>query len=657
MNKTLKITGIVVAAIVVFFTIVAVLVKVLVSPAGVRKTVLPMVEKKLQRQVRLGDVQVSVFSGIVLKNLTVLEKDGVEPFVQAGLVKLKYRFWPLLSGRVVVNQILLDSPAIKVIRLPDGTFNYSDILAKKEQAAPQAKPEKGEINLLVSQVALTGGKIRYEDRKTNGRPFIYEITGVEIDAKDIAMDRQFPFTVKATVPGAKLEMGGNAADVGKKPAMNAVVTIKAADLGKLVAGLPPQLAAKTSALAPSGEVNVRLHLAGPVSAPKELLKDGEVKLTKVAVTASGQRPVLSGTLALKGRELSSRDLVLVMGSNTLKLAFTVADLLGKPLSLTSSVSADRFDLDPFLRKSPKKAGAAEEKPEPGPMNLPVRAVGSIQLGQTSLKGLPVTGLSVKYRLAENVLSIDELKGNVAGGSFNDTARIDLGRKGFAYTTALSVAGVKAETLVTALAPKPAGTVFGTLSFKGQVSGMGTQMAAMKKNISGQGNYEISQGKLTGPGLVQSLAQFLGIEQLRVINFEKFNGSFRVSHGKIMIDSTIAGRDVQMAPKGTAGLDKSLDISLQTRIAPQLTGRITGGRLGRFVTDDKGWGILPLKVTGNFSAPKFALDVSAVREQLKQKGKEQLERTIREKLLKGKEGERQPPEKELLEKGLRGILGK
>ncbi|WP_054698595.1 AsmA family protein [Geotalea toluenoxydans] len=185
-----------------------------------------------------------------------------------------------------------------------------------------------------------------------------------------------------------------------------------------------------------------------------------------------------------------------MGTNKLDIKFTVSNLLGKPLSVTSSVSAERFDLEPFLKKSKKATAAEGEKPEPGPLKIPVRATGTFQLGQTSYKGLPVTGLVLRYRLADNILNIDELKGKVAGGSFSETARVDLGQKGFTYSTTLAIQGVKADSLVAAFAPKAAGTVFGTLSLNAQLAGKGTQTAAIKKNINGQGTYNISQGKLT-----------------------------------------------------------------------------------------------------------------------------------------------------------------
>ena len=66
-----------------------------------------------------------------------------------------------------------------------------------------------------------------------------------------------------------------------------------------------------------------------------MLKDGEIRLDKVQVTASGQRLSLAGDVALKGDSVSSQNLVLALGQNKVNVGFTATDLLGKPLSVTS----------------------------------------------------------------------------------------------------------------------------------------------------------------------------------------------------------------------------------------------------------------------------------------------------------------------------------
>lgn len=660
MNRALKIAGIVAAILVALLLSLIVLVKVLITPERVRKTVLPIAEKSLNRQIQLGDIKVSIFSGIVLNDLTVMEKTGPDPFIHAKKIKLDYQFWPLLSKRVVIDEVELQSPQIKVVRLPDGTFNYSDMIKKKEPAQEPAPEEKKEIDLLVSQVAITGGQLTFEDRK-GAKPAVYTVTGVNFTSSDISMDKPFPFSAKAEVMETVVKIAGKAANIKEKPSIEATVDVTIADLRKLAAALPPKFTAKAKQYDPSGAVTARVDLAGPVSVPKSLLKDGEIKLDKVQVTASGQRPVIAGDIALKADSLSSRNITVAMGNNKLQAQFAVSNLFTKPIIITSDIKADRFDIDPFLakgQKAPAGGGQAQaDKPEPGPMKLPVRASGTAQIGQTAYKGLPVTQLFLKYRLVDNVLTIDDLKGNVAGGSFGSTARVDLGKQGFIYSTKLKVQGVQANPVVSAFAPRAAGTVFGTLSLNAGLNGSGTKPPALTRNLSGKGDFTIADGKLTGAGLVASLADFINLEQLRVLQFSRFAGTFRIEKGQVIIDSGVSGKDVQITPNGTAGLDKTLNLSLITRLSPALTGKIPGGDIRRFVADDKGWGVLPLKVTGTFSAPKFSMDKAAVTEQFKSKAKEKLQQTIDEKLFKQKEGEPPRPERELLQKGLKGIFGK
>lgn len=659
MNRALKIAGIVAAILVALLLSLVVLVKVLITPERVRKTVLPIAEKSLNRQISLGDIKVSIFSGIVLNDLTVREKTGPEPFIRAQKIKLDYQFWPLLSKRVIIDEIQLQSPQIKIVRFPDGTFNYSDMIKKKEPA--QAPPEeKKEIDLLVSQVAITGGQMTFEDRKGT-EPATYTVTGVDFMSSDISIDKPFPFSAKAEVMGTVVKISGKASDIKEKPSIEAVVDMTIADLRKLAAALPPKLAAKAKQYDPSGAVTARIDLAGPVSAPKSLLQDGDIKLDKVQVTASGQRPEIAGTIALKADSVSSRNITVAMGNNKLQAQFAVTNLFTKPIVVTSDITADRFDMDPFLakgKKAPTGGGQGQPgKPEPGPMKLPVRATGTAQIAQTAYKGLPVTQLSLKYRLVDNVLTIDDLKGNVAGGSFGSNARVDLGKQGFIYSTQLKVQGVQANPVVSAFAPRAADTVFGTLSLNAGINGSGTKRPALTRNLSGKGDFTIAEGKLTGAGLVASLADFINLEQLRVLQFSRFAGTFRIEKGQVIIDSGVSGKDVQITPNGTAGFDKTLNLSLLTRLSPALTARIPGGDIRRFVADDKGWGVLPLKVTGTFSAPKFSMDKAAVTEQFKSKAKEKLQQTIDEKLLKQKEGEPPRPEREILQKGLKGIFGK
>ncbi len=669
-KKWLKVLAIVAAVVLVIIVALSVLAKLLITPELVKRTVLPKVKEALHREVELGDVEVSIFSGIALKDLVIREKEGPEPFVKADRLVLRYRFWPLLRMRVVVDEVRLDAPRIRVVQLTKGTFNFSDLTAKKAGEAPPPKPpaegEKAPLNLQISQVAVNDGEVTYEDRSvTPARPFSYKVTSIQVSAKEISLEKSFPFSAKARLPGAAIAFDGTAANVGTKPALDATFKLIDADLRLLTAALPSEVKEKLAALDPSGMINVRLHLAGDVAAPKELLKDGEVRLSNIQASAGGQRPALTGTLALTKDAVSSQNLTLAVGGNQLKIDFKATNLLGKPLVVTSQVKGEQLDLNPFLKKDGGATGgtaagpasaAKPAGPEPGPLNLPVRVTGAVQIGKVLYQGLTIDDFALHYRLADNILTIDDLTGKVAGGMFSNTARVDLGQKGFAYGAKLKVAGVQAEPVVAAFAPKAAGTVFGALSLNADLNGKGTHPEVLKKNLSGQGDFAIYDGRLTGAGFIEGLASYLKAEQLRVLRFSKFAGTFRVQNGKILLDSDIAGKDVLVKPKGTVGLDQLLDLSVEMRLSPELTKKVAGGEIGSYMSDDQGWGLVPLKVTGSVSSPKFALNAALVKEQAKAKAKEKLQQKLEEKLFKKKDGQSRPEQK-LMDKGLKGLFGK
>ncbi len=100
-----------------------------------------------------------------------------------------------------------------------------------------------------------------------------------------------------------------------------------------------------------------------------------------------------------------------------------------------------------------------------------------------------------------------------------------------YSAQTALKGISADPLVTAFFPRAAGTVFGTVNLNGDFNGRGTGSEQWRKNLSGKGDFLLSDGKLTGAGLVQGLADYLNIEQLRVLKFSQAKGNFKVREGR------------------------------------------------------------------------------------------------------------------------------
>ncbi|NVN90615.1 MAG: AsmA family protein [Desulfuromonadales bacterium] len=658
-QKLLKITTICAGIVIVLLVALSILIRVVISPEQVKKTILPRISAAMNRQVSLGDVSVSIFSGIRLHDLVIQDREGTQPFVKAGALRLEYRFWPLLRKRVEITEIRLESPLLRVVRYTDGSFNFSDLTAKKEQPTPTVKSP---IDLAVSQFTLTNGTMIFDDRQgLGGKPYVTEINNLQMAAKNISMNGDFPVSLQANLPGgATIDIAGTAARVGSAPSIVLTTTLIAKDLAKLVAGLPTAVTEKTRTLALAGGLELRLKVAGETKTPKQLLQSGEIKLNSIQLTAGGTRPSLSGLLILGKDSIESKELKATIAGQQLGIGLKGTNLLGKPAVLSLAIQGDKLDLNQLLPPSTAKSAApaipaSAAKAEPDPMNLPLTASGTVRVNSVLYRTLTFNNLSMAWKLADNVFTLDSLKGNLAGGSFSESARVNLGVKGYGYSSQLSAQGVQADQLVSALAPKATGSVFGSLGFTAQFQGSGTLPESIKRNLSGQGNFAISDGKLTGSGFMQGLAGFLKADQLRVLRFSRYNGTFGIKGAVVSVNSELNGSDARIKSSGTVDFEKRLNMSLDTRMSPAITSQAARGELGRFLTDSQGWGVIPLKVSGTIASPTFSLDAALAGAHLKDKLREELGNRI----FKGKQGQQgtQKPEQQLLDRGLERIFGK
>jgi AsmA protein len=218
MNKFVKIGAIVAGVLIVLVVTLSILAKILITPERVRATVLPIAEQALEREVHLGEIEVSLFSGISLRDLRIMEKDEEQAFVSADQVVLRYRFWPLLFLQVVVDEVRLEKPSIRVVRRADGTFNFSDLVESEAAAAPTPTPPAAAsadgpapINLTIATVRLIDGDLLFIDQMiTPEAPLRYQISQLNLSADDIALDRAFPFELACRINEAPLSVKGRA---------------------------------------------------------------------------------------------------------------------------------------------------------------------------------------------------------------------------------------------------------------------------------------------------------------------------------------------------------------------------------------------------------------------------------------------------------------
>ncbi len=786
MTTSRKIVTAMAAVVIVGLVVLIMLVKVLVTPERIKGLLLPRVEKALSRQVEVERVDISFFSGIVLGKIAVKERQGNDVFLAAEQMTLRYRFWPLFRMRVEIDEISIDKPQIRIERLADRSFNFSDLVpaSDKDLAAEReesfqsaADTTDNDIELLISQIAIRQGTIRFYDQQVGSAPLSYQLDDLSCQVAQFSLNQDFPVQLSATLNGAPLSIDGvinlDRASAGAKVVLSSLdvmpfapyfrgqlpgrlkrakidlnlhlsgspeqlasegrvllqnvdlqldampqAPLKAAQLeadykllfdlksqqliidhGRLalnkipiyisgeinqvpersldlnlrlnelniaqaMAALPTGLVKDLVPLEPSGLISARVRLAGVVEHPGALLRDGELRLDEVQARLGTLKPALTGLVTIKEDSLLTENLVLVVGDNRLQLDSEAHSIMEHPVVVVANIRSDRLLVDQLL---PAKASPADsvESPSPSstpkPLELPIALSGTATIKQAFYRGLVIDGLRARYRLEDNLLQIEDLTGQVAGGSFANTASIDLGRPGFAYRAQIRTRGIQADPLLSAFAPKAAGTVFGLLNLDLDLAGQGAELTVLRKHLSGQGELLLKEGRLTGTNLVKGLSGFLDLPELSVMGFDQANGRFAINHGRLDLTSILISQDLRMAPRGDVGLDGTLDLALDLRLSPDLTRKLdSNGRFAQLLVDADGWGQLPLKIKGSLDRPSFALDSSVIKGALKKKAEQKLQETLQEKLF-GKDGpaeedDPQEKEKKLLEGVIKGLFG-
>ncbi|MCL1865251.1 MAG: AsmA family protein [Spirochaetes bacterium] len=214
----------------IFFGVIIVLI-VGVSIAAMMIITKPFIEGimegQLHRQVRIGDLSGGLFSaisGFTVKDVKISnykteeeieslkEKPIADNDIFASMKALNFKISipPLLSKKFVLNELMLLSPQVNIVRYKSGAFNFSDLLVPKpktaeEKAAQEKKmreeaekpKEKSEplkaddlpVAINVGSVGMEDGNVNFTDMGTGQKLNLYKVTAkvfnIKIDPQDI----------------------------------------------------------------------------------------------------------------------------------------------------------------------------------------------------------------------------------------------------------------------------------------------------------------------------------------------------------------------------------------------------------------------------------------------------------------------------------------
>ena len=289
MNPKVKIAAIVVGVLI----LIAIIIPFFINANSFRPKLESDLSTALGRQVKVGNLSLSLFSGSVKADDISIADDPAfsqTPFVQAKSVKVGVELMPLIFSKTLnVTDLTLNQPEINLVRSQDGQkWNFSS-LGSQSAAATNSQPggnasASSNPNLSIKKLEVSNGQMTVSRAGSSEKPRVYD--KVNLTVKNFSFTSPFPFKMTADLPaGGTLTLEGTAGPIN---AGNAEKT-----------PLQAKVAVHQMNLATSGFIDPASGISGIADFDGTISSDGHEAKTSGTLTAEKLQVVPKGAPAGK----------------------------------------------------------------------------------------------------------------------------------------------------------------------------------------------------------------------------------------------------------------------------------------------------------------------------------------------------------------------
>ena len=660
--RVLKITGLIVSALLGLVALVLVAVWLLFDPNHYKAEAEAAFLAATGRSLRLeGKLAVSIFPWLAVETgaASIADRDGFgrEPFASLENARVGVRLWPLLSQRrVAIDRVTVDRLRVHLQVKQDGTDNWSDVIEhlgkQTDDKAPEAQaPGKEPVNFSIGSLHLTNSQLTFVDRQAK--------SSYAIDDWTFAtgrLERSRPVAVQTTLRVTRNEHPVGDIDLrGEIDLSQPGTTRLAAVAGKLrLAGLGPDdsalpleiraplltmdnatrdikvenLEARLDGAAVTTSLQVRQGKEGPTaSGPLRLAAASPRRLlAALGVTAPQARDpaALSRLSATSQLKYSSREGVKL---TALDVRLDDARCRGNVAMPDLSRKAVRFDLScnqwnvdrylpPPAATPPSTIVPKEPRGDSGRAGLrALDAQGSLDVGRLVVAAVTLQDVQTRLAARDGVIRADPIVARVFGG--RSSTRLNLDLRG-----ALPSLHVD-ESFHDVDVAAALGQLAGARQLEGRGSGelslalTGRSAAEMQRSARGQFDLTVEDGALVGVDLWHEIEK--AVAKAQGPGGPVGTGSGRTPFTVLQGRGTLADRTLhndrlefvsdfaRVTGHGKVNFGANqLDLDLTARLLKAPEGRLLGMKVSRVAGTD-----IPLEVTGPIDDPKVKPDVNAL----------------------------------------------
>jgi AsmA protein len=250
----------------------------------------------LGRQVKVGNLSLSIFSGSVSADDISIADDPAfsnSAFVQAKSFNVGVELMPLIFSKTLnVTELKLNQPEISLVKSESGEkWNFSSLGGNNTSAAKPATPASsgGNPNLSVAKLNINNGRLTVSRAGSTEKLHVYD--KVTIEVTNFSFSSSFPFKMTAQLPAdGSLKLDGKAgpidADNAARTPLDAKVTVQKMNL------------------AASGFIDPAAGISGIADYEGTVASDGHEAKTNGTLKATNLQVVQKGSPAGKPVEVT-----------------------------------------------------------------------------------------------------------------------------------------------------------------------------------------------------------------------------------------------------------------------------------------------------------------------------------------------------------------
>ncbi|MFZ2853670.1 MAG: DUF748 domain-containing protein [Rhodocyclaceae bacterium] len=262
-----------------------------IVPPVLKSVLLDKLSEALHRPVSIQGISFNPYTlSLQIDGFVVDEKDGGEPVAGFDRLYANLESSSLFRGGPVVSEIRLEGARLRIVRLADQRYNFSDLidemLAKPESTTPL-------LPFSLNNIQLSGGAIEFDDRPLGKQHVVSDInlTLPFISSLPYAVEIFVEPAFSAKVDGASLALKGKSKPFAKSHESELVLDLDDFPIGKYLDYSPLQLPIKVHAGALDGDL--RLLFLQQQEKPSTLGLSGSVALKDLRISESTDLPLVS----------------------------------------------------------------------------------------------------------------------------------------------------------------------------------------------------------------------------------------------------------------------------------------------------------------------------------------------------------------------------